>query len=76
MKDIISESVHSSGDMYDTKVMRAIDDQDENDIEDFETEYDTGDGEDELLYNLSVNGVYSEPEPERYFPKFFAEIGF
>jgi hypothetical protein len=68
MKDvIISES----------KVMRAIDDQDENDIEDFETEYDTSNSEDELLYNLSVNGVFDDySDTKRYFPQFFAEIGF
>jgi hypothetical protein len=77
MEEVISELGHSNRDMCKTKVMKAIDDQDENNVVDFETEYDeTDNGEDVLLYNLSVNGVFDDySDTKRYFPQFFAEIG-
>jgi len=76
MEEVISELDHLNRDLYDTKVMEAIDGQDEGDIMDFETEYDADNGEDILIYNLSVNGVFDDcSDTKRYFPQFFAEIG-
>ena len=75
MEEIISELDQLDID-YREEAIDMIDDEDSGDIVDSETEYDTNSGEDILIYNLSVNGVFNDcSDTQTYFPRIFAEIG-
>ncbi|KPJ67890.1 MAG: hypothetical protein AMJ43_02795 [Coxiella sp. DG_40] len=77
MDEIISELNQLDMD-YEEEALNVVGNEDIEDIEDvvdFKAKYNTDSGEDILIYNLSVNGVFDDcSDTQVYFPRVFAEI--